>query len=226
MRSILSVDVEDWYHILDVKGAPKRSERKSIPSRVGVGLRKIFEILTEYQTGATLFFLRWIAEKFPRPVEVDRYGHEVASHGYSHEPVYRMNLPASRQHGGMNVKGEAPRKVTQEPGTFYELPISVVEILGKPICFLGGGYSRFFPCALIKRMAQKVIRENRPVIFYIQPRELDPEQPHLSMSPVRRFKSYVNVKTTEPKMRKLLKDFKVTTFGDFIRVEPGKEILA
>jgi hypothetical protein len=34
------------------------------------------------------------------------------------------------------------------------------------------------------------------VTFYIHPREIDPGLPRLPMSAIRRFKSYVNLRTT------------------------------
>jgi len=50
------------------------------------------------------------------------------------------------------------------------------------------------------------------VVFYIHPREIDPDHPRLPMSPSRRFKSYVNLDSTEAKVRRVLQDFPVTTF--------------
>ncbi len=281
MRCILSVDVEDWYHILDVPGAPEPSEWEGLPARVEVGMRKILEVLAVSQMRATFFFLGWIAERHPNLVaEVQRCGHEIASHGYLHELAYRMTpeqfledalrskriledltgepvlgfrasgfslteatpwffdklleagfgydsslFPASRQHGGMKVHMRAPYKVTSSPHCFYEFPISVVDILGKPLCLFGGGYLRLFPYRLIRRMAQNVLDEGRPVVFYVHPREFDPEHPRLRMPLARRFKSYVNLKSTQSKLRNLLSDFEITSFADFIRVELGEEAI-
>ncbi len=50
------------------------------------------------------------------------------------------------------------------------------------------------------------------MVFYIHPREIDPQHPRLPMSRKRTFKSYVNLETTESKVRRILKDFPVTTF--------------
>ncbi len=282
MRCILSIDVEDWFHILDVPGAPKPSDWEHLPSRIEIGMMKLFEILAQCNTKATFFFLGWIAERFPHLViEADTYGHEIASHGYLHELAYRMTpsefldditrskkiledtigkpvrgfrgagfslteatpwffeklieagflydsslFPASRQHGGMNVEKRAPYKVVEMPRVFYEIPISVVDILGKPLCLFGGGYLRLFPYGLIRKMAHKVLSEKRPVVFYVHPREVDPDHPRMQMSLARRFKSYVNLRTTEPKLQKILHDFEVTTFIDFIKVELCEENVA
>ncbi len=50
------------------------------------------------------------------------------------------------------------------------------------------------------------------MVFYIHPREIDPAQPRLPMSRSRQFKSYVNLESTEAKIRRVLRDFPVTTF--------------
>ena len=94
----------------------------------------------------------------------------------------------------------------------FEFPMSVVETPLKRLCFFGGGYLRLSPWSLTKRMVDRVSKQGRPVIFYIHPREIDPGHPRLPMSPVRAFKSYVNLGTTYSKLAMLLKEFEVTTF--------------
>ena len=41
-----------------------------------------------------------------------------------------------------------------------------------------------------------------------RPHPLDPEQPRLSLNPVRSFKCYVNIKSTLPKLEWLCKNYK------------------
>jgi hypothetical protein len=64
-------------------------------------------------------------------------------------------------------------------------------------------------------MASWVLKENRPVIFYLHPRDIDPDQPRLPLGLSRRFKSYVNLRTTAAKMEKLLRQFEWTTMGEY-----------
>jgi hypothetical protein len=80
------------------------------------------------------------------------------------------------------------------------------------MCFFGGGYLRLFPLSVIRVMARRVLDEQRPVFFYVHPREIDPSHPRLRMGPWRRFKSYVNLTSTEPKIHGLLNEFPMTTF--------------
>jgi len=70
---------------------------------------------------------------------------------------------------------------------------------------------------LIRMMTESVLTHGRPAIFYVHPREIDPAQPRLPMSRWRSFKSYVNLGTTEPKLRQLLAQFEFTTLGELTR---------
>src|SRR5438270_5916976 len=91
IRSIISVDVEDWFHILDVPTAPKISEWNALPSCVERNFGKLLDIFNDYQVKVTCFFLGYVAERFPQLVKAAHAaGHEIASHGYSHQLIYSM----------------------------------------------------------------------------------------------------------------------------------------
>jgi polysaccharide deacetylase family protein (PEP-CTERM system associated) len=274
MKSILSVDVEDWFHILEAASAPDISQWDSLPSCVERDFRKLLDLFSEKNVHVTCFFLGYVAERYPHLVKeaLDR-GHEIASHGYAHRLIYTMTphafledarkskgilesisgqfvrgyrapgfsvtadtpwffeklleaeyqydssvFPAPRQHGGLNTSKYSPHMVAEK---LMEFPITVAEVLGKRFCFFGGGYLRLFPYPVVRQMCRKVLGENRPVVFYIHPREIDPDHPRLSLGLTRTFKSYVNLKTTEPKLRNILDEFQVTTFAEFIKENPS-----
>jgi polysaccharide deacetylase family protein (PEP-CTERM system associated) len=272
MQSIFSIDVEDWYHILDVPSAPALSEWDALPARVEANFLRMLDLLAETGSRATCFFIGHIAKRFPNLVrEAKTRGHEIASHSYTHQLVYTMTpaefledasrsrkvledisggpvqgfrasgfsvtegtpwffeklveagyaydsstFPASRGHGGLRSGQLEPHGRATPSGKLVEFPVTVAEILGKRLCFFGGGYLRLFPYPLVKRMSRAVLDSGRPVIFYVHPREIDPGHPRLPMSASRRFKTYVNLDTTEGKIRRILADFPVTTFGDFL----------
>jgi Domain of unknown function (DUF3473) len=66
-------------------------------------------------------------------------------------------------------------------------------------------------------MAKQVGASGRPVIFYVHPREIDPEHPRLPMKFSRRFKSYVNLRGTEEKIQRILADFSCTSFREHLK---------
>lgn len=273
VKCIFSVDVEDWFHILDLPSTPPISEWDALPSRVENNFLILLDIFAEKNAHVTCFFLGWVAQKFPHLVrEAMKRGHEIASHGYGHRLVYRMSreefledaqksktiiedaagrpvrgyrsagfsvtedtpwffemlmeagyqydssvFPAPRGHGGLDGGQLAPFLHRGSSRSLVEFPITVKNVFGKPICFYGGGYLRLFPYFLIRRMTRRVLAEGRPVNFYIHPREIDPGHPRLPMGVVRKFKSYVNLSSTEGKVRRLISEFEITTFEQFIR---------
>ena len=99
-------------------------------------------------------------------------------------------------------------------GDLIEFPMSVEEVFGRPYCFFGGGYLRLFPLSVIRRMTASVLRQGRPAIFYVHPREIDPDRPRLAMNAWRQFKSYVNLASTETKLRELLGEYEFVTLED------------
>jgi polysaccharide deacetylase family protein (PEP-CTERM system associated) len=95
LPSLFTVDVEDWFHILDLEGAPGLSEWDSQPSRVEANFLRMLDILDAHQVKVTCFVLGWVAERYPHLVTTAAArGHEIASHGYAHRLVYQMGEKA------------------------------------------------------------------------------------------------------------------------------------
>src|ERR1039458_4449938 len=62
-----------------------------------------------------------------------------------------------------------------------------------------------------------ILRHNLyDLVYYVHPREIDPAHPRLPMSAVRRFKSYVNLHSTEVKLRRILREFPTVTFREYL----------
>ncbi len=271
MKNVITIDVEDWFHILELDTTPKLEEWSALESRVEKNFLHLLDILDEAEVKATCFFLGWIAEHHPHLVkEAQRRGHEVACHGYAHQLIYTQTeaefkedirrakqtledlcgeavigfrapgfsittqtpwalpglaeagyrydsslFPVKRAHGYFLEAKLYPYRI--EGLELYEFPITVANFLSRRICFFGGGYLRLFPYFLIEQMAQQVTRENRPVIYYIHPREIDIHQPRLKMNLSRQFRSYVNLQTTEPKLRKIVRAHRSSTLRDYLR---------
>jgi polysaccharide deacetylase family protein (PEP-CTERM system associated) len=94
---VFTLDVEDWFHILDLPSTPPIARWDTMPSRVERNTMRMLELLAEYEVKSTFFFLAWVAERWPGLVhEAVRHGHEVASHGYAHELVYAIGRDAFR----------------------------------------------------------------------------------------------------------------------------------
>lgn len=81
----LSVDVEDWFQVLNMAHVIDRSQWDAFPLRCGDSTRRLLDLFAKRGARATFFFLGWIAERLPELVrEVAAAGHEIGSHGYDH----------------------------------------------------------------------------------------------------------------------------------------------
>jgi len=88
MKNILTIDLEDWYQGIELTSC----EWPKYEDRVERSTRLLLDMLDESGTKATFFVLGYVVEKFPRLVrEIAELGHEVGTHGYGHELVYKLN---------------------------------------------------------------------------------------------------------------------------------------
>ena len=84
-QNVFSVDLEDWFCVQNLSGIIPRYQWESCESRVERNTLLLLDLLSRHRVEATFFVLGWVAERFPDLVrEVERRGHEIATHGYSH----------------------------------------------------------------------------------------------------------------------------------------------
>ncbi|NNM60896.1 MAG: DUF3473 domain-containing protein [Steroidobacteraceae bacterium] len=84
-----SVDVEDYFQVAALATAVARESWAGRESRVEGNTAVILDLLAERSIRGTFFVLGWIAERHPGLVKrIAAAGHEIASHGYSHQLIY------------------------------------------------------------------------------------------------------------------------------------------
>jgi polysaccharide deacetylase family protein (PEP-CTERM system associated) len=85
MKNVMSVDVEDWFCVYNMSRLIPYSDWERCESRVERSTLLLLDLFRRHRVEATFFVLGWVADRFPDLVkEIERGGHEVASHGYSH----------------------------------------------------------------------------------------------------------------------------------------------
>ncbi len=104
---------------------------------------------------------------------------------------------------------DAPRTPFHWDNGLLEIPVTTCELLGRRIPCAGGGYFRLYPYPLFKWLMQRASKQlDQPAVFYLHPWELDPEQPRIEGASLKsRFRHYINLHQTEPRLKRLLQDF-------------------
>jgi polysaccharide deacetylase family protein (PEP-CTERM system associated) len=91
MTNVLSVDVEEYFHPPEVRASITASDWNKLPSRIERQIMQILDLFERHKAYGTFFVLGWIAEKHPRLIRtIAAAGHEIGSHGYSHQLVYNL----------------------------------------------------------------------------------------------------------------------------------------
>jgi polysaccharide deacetylase family protein (PEP-CTERM system associated) len=264
-QNVFSIDLEDWFCVHNLSGVIKREEWERCQSRVERNTLILLNLLSQHNVEATFFVLGWVAERYPDLVkEVERRGHEIATHGYSHrlltalEPQeFRADLErslevlarcTSRPVRGFRAPSfsitrktwwaveilrscgirydssifpigfhpdygipDAPLSAHLLPEGVFELPMSCAEVFGRKVPCSGGGYFRLLPYVATRALMRRCNRQGRPVIFYLHPWEVDPEQPRVELPAVKRFRHYQNLDRTAERLERLLQDFQFTS---------------
>jgi len=94
-RNVLTIDVEDWYHVCGVElQQPVAREHY----RVRLATERILAFLREHDARATFFVLGSVVADEPELVRtIAAEGHEIASHGWSHTLLNRLTPGQFRQ---------------------------------------------------------------------------------------------------------------------------------
>lgn len=233
------------------------------------------EALERNHATATFFVLGFVAEQHPGLVQkIAQAGHEVASHGYGHQLVYKQTPEEFRQDIqrskkllediiGKPVRGyRAPSwsiteeslwalTILEEEGFAYdssifpfknflygisgaprfpfaaakyqpraekllEIPPSTVRVPGMNVPFSGGFFFRALPYPFIHLFAKQVNREGHPVVFYLHPREIDPQQPRLKLSKRDALIHYYGIGACRRKMEHMLRDFSCQSIAAYM----------
>lgn len=145
----------------------------------------------------------------------------LSNHGYAYDSSV---VPVKTGMYGISDAEVKPYKISStslgknDPKSrIIEFPIMLTNFLGKKIPAGGGFYLRLLPLQLIKNTIKDYERKSIPSTFYIHSWELTPElMPRLDLPLKNRFITYYNLNKAKPRLEKILKEFKFTSFERYI----------
>jgi polysaccharide deacetylase family protein (PEP-CTERM system associated) len=143
----------------------------------------------------------------------------LAEEGYH----YDSSLFPVRRSGYGYAGGErGPYALDLEAGRLMEYPPSTARVAGATLPAAGGAYLRLLPYALVREGLRQAERAGYPGTFYIHPWELDPVQPRLDVPLKTRIRHYGGLRRTEPRIRRLLEDFRFQSIAATLGIRPSR----
>jgi len=98
MPSILTIDVEEWFHAHNYAAKVESSSWEGRERRAEEGVARLLDLCDELSIRATWFVLGWLAEREPKLVRrIAERGHEIGCHSYAHPIVFEMTPEQFRQ---------------------------------------------------------------------------------------------------------------------------------
>ena len=122
-------------------------------------------------------------------------------------------FPAAHDYGGFASYGKAEPTILQlaNGNQLKEFPINIKRFFYWSVVFSGGGFFRFYPYSLIHFWAS----QSNYMMTYFHTRDFDPDQPMIDSLPImRKFKSYVGLKTSFAKFQRLLNDYEFVSLEE------------
>lgn len=124
-------------------------------------------------------------------------------------------FPIHHDRYGIPQAPRFPFRVTTEVGSIVEYPMTTFRFWGThnfPVA--GGGYLRILPWWYTRVGLGRLRKAHLPVIAYVHPWELDPEQPRLNPGFTRRIRHYTNLGKTRERLARLLQNGDFTSFRE------------
>jgi len=265
----LTIDIEDWYQGIELEPA----KWSAYESRVADDVVRMLDILESAKVKASFFALGRVAEEHPDIIRrVHEAGHEIATHGYDHQFIYRQapkEFAADLERSIEIIESIVPEKVVGYRAPFFsvtketlwalsilaehgikydssifpirnyrygipkaprfmhsiscnngnslvEVPISTMSMFSQNIPFAGGAYLRFFPYPFIKWGIQRLNLQGHSAVVYVHPWEIDPNHPRIELPRRISLTHYLNLHSTEQKIRMLLRDFRFDTLANVV----------
>jgi polysaccharide deacetylase family protein (PEP-CTERM system associated) len=107
-------------------------------------------------------------------------------------------------------------------GTILEIPASTVRLGQMNFPIAGGGYFRLLPYLWTRWGIDRVNRvEGKPVVFYMHPWELDPDQPRMNVGARTRIRHYTGLRQTTKQLRRLFDDFDFDSLATILNLAHG-----
>ena len=92
--NILTLDIEEWFHLLDFDATRTEKEWENYEVRIYNNVERLFHVLEDTDTKATFFIIGWIAKRYPDLVRRIAEKHQIGCHTMNHQLVWQQTPTA------------------------------------------------------------------------------------------------------------------------------------
>ena len=132
--------------------------------------------------------------------------------------------PIHHDRYGMPGAPRAPFRIRTASGSLTEFPLTTFQFAGHRFPVGGGGYLRLLPTWYTSMGIKRAHNDGLPIITYIHPWEIDPEQPRLPVKLLSRLRHYANLSRTHDRLADMLNTETFTSFRESHLAETAEEI--
>jgi polysaccharide deacetylase family protein (PEP-CTERM system associated) len=157
------------------------------------------------------------------------YGYRAPSFSINAETIWALSILAEEgyqydssmfpvQHAptGVRYANSRVHRIETVGGDLWEVPPSTATLGRMRIPVAGGGYLRQFPFGFYSWLLRRAAAQGHPLVMYLHPWELDPEQPRMAGSWVSRLRHYRNLAHTEERLTRILETYRFGTIRDVL----------
>ena len=108
---------------------------------------------------------------------------------------------------------------TEKGGRVVEFPVSTWPMMGRNLPVGGGGYFRLLPGAVTRAAVRGLEKRGRSACLYLHPWEFDPTQPQVPAPAWKKFRHYLNLERTLPRLEALLASARFGSLAEVLEAE-------
>jgi polysaccharide deacetylase family protein (PEP-CTERM system associated) len=124
--------------------------------------------------------------------------------------------PIRHDRYGIPEAPRVPHEIQTAAGPILEFPGMTCRIGPVTIPVGGGGYLRLFPWSITSHLLNRLRVIGHPLNVYLHPWEVDVDQPRIPAPLKSRLRHYQNLRTTAPKLSRLLNNFRLGTMSEVL----------
>ena len=128
-------------------------------------------------------------------------------------------FPIRHHRYGIPDFSRVPVRIQLEGGrSIREFPMTTLKAGPLKLPLAGGAYLRFFPPFVFRWGFRRLISAGDPIVLYVHPWEIDPDQPRQGVRRLTALRHYRNLAKTEERLESLLGDFQFAPVREVLGV--------